>query len=92
MLSKLHQRHNDTGRFKIQAVNGMQIALQNGNQRIQGIQIGAPCTNRHQRCLLYTSQYSYLKDEKKKKEHLQAASKDLKGTPYEMKINQLMKK
>ena len=33
-----------------------------------------------------------LKDEKKKKEHLQAASKDLKGTPYEMKINQLMKK
>ena len=37
-------------------------------------------------------QYSYLKDEKKKKEHLQAASKDLKGTPYEMKINQLMKK
>ena len=49
MLSKLHQRHNDTGRFKIQAVNGMQIALQNGSQRIQGIQIGAPCTNRHQR-------------------------------------------
>ena len=37
-------------------------------------------------------QYNYKHDEKKKKEHLDAAAKALKGTPYEMKINELKKK
>ena len=56
MLSKLHQRYNNTGRFKIQTVHRMQIALQNGKQGVQRIQIGTPRTNRHQcvhiRCLV----------------------------------------
>lgn len=36
-------------------------------------------------------QYGYLNNGQKKREHLKAASHDLKGTPYEMKIQQLMK-
>lgn len=36
-------------------------------------------------------QYGYLNNTQKKREHLKAASQDLKGTPYEMKIQQLLK-
>ncbi len=36
-------------------------------------------------------QYSYLNNGQKKREHLKEASRDLKGTPYEMKIQELMK-
>lgn len=36
-------------------------------------------------------QYSYLKEDDKKNEHLHAASKNLQGTPYEMKINEMLK-
>ena len=37
-------------------------------------------------------QYSYLKDNKKAIAHLRSAKKDMKGTPYEVKINALLKK
>lgn len=36
-------------------------------------------------------QYNYKHDEQKKKEHLDAAAKSLKGTPYELKIRELKK-
>ncbi len=36
-------------------------------------------------------QYGHLDEKKKRLEHLRSAKKDMKGTPYEIKINQMLK-